>query len=288
MDVGMQSIKVDMKAAENAPDKPVVGTTGSTFLQPDVGNSDTDGVKGAPFGGPAPANVESEVSASWPRRMWHSLQTYGKNVRKRPLIMLGPPIIIFCICVALGVWGVEAGAKQWERDERGRVQSTGIEWAASFKLSLDKTFTPLSTLSIFIKRKHNWTTFSTEFPLIMQEMLPTIDAGTIQELQVAPLGHVDAIYQIVPWPTSPPGTIDIFANPALRGGALTTIEQKRLVINGPLKLVGGAYFGAIVRIPIFIQNTTYEETFGTKYRPPVPTNCTGMPCWNEATKEKFW
>jgi hypothetical protein len=50
--------------------------------------------------------------------------------------------------------------------------------------------------------------------------------------------------------------------PALRGGALRTIEQREYVTNGPLQLVQGN-FGTIARIPIFIQNSTLNETFRT-------------------------
>lgn len=50
--------------------------------------------------------------------------------------------------------------------------------------------------------------------------------------------------------------------PALRGGALRTIEAREYVTNGPLQLVQGNY-GTIARIPIFIQNSTLNETFGT-------------------------
>jgi hypothetical protein len=50
--------------------------------------------------------------------------------------------------------------------------------------------------------------------------------------------------------------------PALRGGALTTIQRRSIVLNGPLKLVQGN-FGTIARIPIFINNSTAAETFGT-------------------------
>lgn len=50
--------------------------------------------------------------------------------------------------------------------------------------------------------------------------------------------------------------------PALRGGALNTIKQREVVMNGPLKLVQGN-FGTIARIPIFIANSSASETFGT-------------------------
>lgn len=57
----------------------------------------------------------------------------------------------------------------------------------------------------------------------------------------------------------------LMLQPALRGGALYTVEQRRLVVNGPLNLTAGAYFGAIARIPIFIQNASRDDAFGTRY-----------------------
>jgi hypothetical protein len=51
--------------------------------------------------------------------------------------------------------------------------------------------------------------------------------------------------------------------PALRGGALVTMAQRRLVLNGPLYLINGDLYGAIARLPIFIPNSTLEETFGS-------------------------
>lgn len=56
--------------------------------------------------------------------------------------------------------------------------------------------------------------------------------------------------------------IDIFNQSALRGGALTTIQMRQMVVNGPLSLVNGN-FGTITRIPVFIANASYNETFGT-------------------------
>jgi sensor domain CHASE-containing protein len=49
--------------------------------------------------------------------------------------------------------------------------------------------------------------------------------------------------------------------PALRSGALETMKQREVVMNGPLKLVQGN-FGTISRIPIFIEDVDQNETFG--------------------------
>lgn len=52
--------------------------------------------------------------------------------------------------------------------------------------------------------------------------------------------------------------------PALRSGALDTIKQRDVVMNGPVKLVQGN-FGTISRIPIFIDNVEAHEAFGANY-----------------------
>lgn len=54
----------------------------------------------------------------------------------------------------------------------------------------------------------------------------------------------------------------VVLQPALRGGALQTIEQRNFVTTGPLQLVQGN-FGTVARMPVFIRNSTLDETFGT-------------------------
>jgi hypothetical protein len=49
--------------------------------------------------------------------------------------------------------------------------------------------------------------------------------------------------------------------PALRSGALDTVQRRQLVMNGPLKLVQGN-FGTISRIPIFLEGIDLNETWG--------------------------
>jgi hypothetical protein len=43
---------------------------------------------------------------------------------------------------------------------------------------------------------------------------------------------------------------------------MRTLEAHEIVLNGPLQLVG-ANFAAVARIPIYIQNATLNETFGS-------------------------
>ncbi len=95
-------------------------------------------------------------------------------MRKRPFIMLGPPFLLFGICVALGVYGVIAGAQKEADDKRTVVTGAALDWASSFKLSLENTFTPLVTLSIFIRQNTNFPSFAPRFPSIADDVLAQV------------------------------------------------------------------------------------------------------------------
>ncbi len=107
-------------------------------------------------------------------------------MRRRPLLLLGPALLVWIVCIALGVYGVVAGcgagmeasfptsalcAYAWARwppitrvppltrraqksvdDQKFVVQGSGQEWASSFTLSLEQAFTPLVTLSVFLRQ----------------------------------------------------------------------------------------------------------------------------------------
>lgn len=115
-----------------------------------------------------------------------SVQTYAKNVRKQPVLLLGPPLAVFIICCALGVcvgcghenatlllhvcfhvplispatfpqvYGVVAGSNTQAQDDKNTARATATDWAASFVLSIQQTFTPLVTISIFVKQVGSW------------------------------------------------------------------------------------------------------------------------------------
>ncbi|KAJ9511825.1 hypothetical protein QJQ45_004378 [Haematococcus lacustris] len=215
-----------------------------------------------------------------------SLQVYTRNVSKKPLLLLLPPLLVSVVCMSLGVYGVVAGARKEAAGKRSVVYGAGLDWAASFQLSFEQYFTPLVTLSIFIKQNPYFPSFALDFQTIASDVVATLPSTTVQEIQVSPLGVIAAVWP----PTSQQAVsrigLDIFAAPALRGGGLDTVASRKLLLNGPLTLLRSAY-GAIVRLPIFIQNSTQNETFGTNKS--MPTNCEPQAmCYNPVTREKFW
>ncbi|KAI8471632.1 MAG: hypothetical protein J3K34DRAFT_416719, partial [Monoraphidium minutum] len=215
-----------------------------------------------------------------------SFQDYRRNVRERPLFMLLPPLLTFALLCAASVAGVVLGASDMEADTRARAASAALDWAASFRLSAEKIFTPLVTLSILIQQNPDFGELRTQFPAIARELLESVNQErvVIQELQLSPMGVIGAIYPSNNDTDSRLG-INIFQEPALRGGAINTLQQRRMVLNGPLKLVQGN-FGTIARIPIYIRGAARNETFGTNKT--APDDCPPALCYSAATREKFW
>lgn len=56
------------------------------------------------------------------------LQAYCRNVKARPLFMLLPPVLTFCVLCSLGVMGVALGADKFEADTRARAESAALDW----------------------------------------------------------------------------------------------------------------------------------------------------------------
>ncbi|KAL6760520.1 hypothetical protein V8C86DRAFT_1096537 [Haematococcus lacustris] len=215
----------------------------------------------------SPASLEPSVGKHNPftrlcNRARGSLQVYTRNVRKEPLLLLLPPLLVSVVCMSLGVYGVVAGARKEAADKRSVVYGAGLDWAASFQLSFEQFFTPLVTLSIFIKRNPYFPSFALEFQTIASDVVATLPNNTVQEIQVSPLGVIATVWPPTSQQAVSPIGLDIFAAPALRGGGLDTVASRKLLLNGPFQLLRSSY-GAVVRLPIFIQNSTLNETFGT-------------------------
>ncbi|WIA08278.1 hypothetical protein OEZ85_007721 [Tetradesmus obliquus] len=211
-------------------------------------------------------------------------QDFWRNVKERPVFMLAMPVLTFLVLCSLSVAGVVLGANKFESDQRNAADAAALDWAASFRLSTEKIFTPLVTLAILIQQNPDLQQMRKTFPEIAAKLMEEVNRErvVIQELQITPMGVI-SIIEPKNNDTDTRIGINLFKQPALRGGALRTIEAREYVTNGPLQLVQGNY-GTIARIPIFIQNSTLNETFGTNKT--LPDEC--AICFNATTKEKFW
>jgi hypothetical protein len=56
------------------------------------------------------------------------MQAYWRNVKARPLFMLLPPVLTFCVLCSMSVMGVVMGADKFEADTRSRAESAALDW----------------------------------------------------------------------------------------------------------------------------------------------------------------
>jgi hypothetical protein len=56
------------------------------------------------------------------------VQDYWQNAKERPLFMLLPPLLVFCVLCTLSIVGVVLGANKFEADARARAASAALDW----------------------------------------------------------------------------------------------------------------------------------------------------------------
>lgn len=104
----------------------------------------------------------------------HRLIRYNKRF---PAVWV-VPLVVFCVCCALGVYGTVAGANDYVQTQKQQATATATDTAATFKLTVEQTFTPLVTLSTFIKQQPNFTEFAPGIPAIGAELLKQVCSTT--------------------------------------------------------------------------------------------------------------
>jgi hypothetical protein len=77
-------------------------------------------------GWPRPCMRPTPRAAAAPFRL--PSQDFLRNARERPLSVLLPPLLAFCVLCALGVLGVVLGADKYEAETRSRAASAALDW----------------------------------------------------------------------------------------------------------------------------------------------------------------
>eukprot|EP00200_Dunaliella_tertiolecta_P017894 CAMPEP_0202422936 /NCGR_PEP_ID=MMETSP1128-20130828/51118_1 /ASSEMBLY_ACC=CAM_ASM_000463 /TAXON_ID=3047 /ORGANISM="Dunaliella tertiolecta, Strain CCMP1320" /LENGTH=687 /DNA_ID=CAMNT_0049031019 /DNA_START=129 /DNA_END=2189 /DNA_ORIENTATION=- len=90
-------------------------------------------------------------------------------------------------------------------------------------------------------------------------------------------GHPDNITH----PTVPPERIE-------STGPYRSMEQRGLTVNGPIPFTNTEERAFAARYPVFFNDSDEDESWGHPDNITHPTGCPGPPCYNPATREKFW
>jgi len=207
--------------------------------------------------------------------------------KRHPCIVVAVPVLVFCILAGLGLFGVISGVHSEVKTNQDTTLAVAVDAAASFQLSVDRTFTPLVGLNAFIQQTPNAMQLLPRFPSICKDLITQLPPGLFKSLQFSPMGHILDVYpDDQPWPYNGSHRgINIFEASPLRPGAISTLKAKQLTMSGPQDLVGGG-FGGIARLPIFVANVSADETFGMNVSLPYDMELADV--YNFRTRTKFW
>ncbi|GLC33295.1 hypothetical protein PLESTB_000349600 [Pleodorina starrii] len=223
-------------------------------------------------------------------RVGHAPDTTDKrgNVKKKALLLavrkdkkvVVVPVLLLFLCMGLGLWGVFAASAQERRQRLTNAQNRAADKAQSIASELRACYLPVKVMQSFVTRYPDFPTLNATFPSLADELLSLTAAGSIANMQLAPLGVLRAIEPLKG--NEAALGHDLLADPKNREFALKTIASHNLTLAGPYMLVQG-FMGAPARYPIFVRDVEAGDTFGTGRD---ATNC--PICYDPATRTKFW
>ncbi|KAG2450347.1 hypothetical protein HYH02_004852 [Chlamydomonas schloesseri] len=199
-----------------------------------------------------------------------------RNDRKVVLV----PLLLLVLCTGLALWGVFASANAERRARIENAQNRADDKAQSIESELRACYLPVKVMQSFVTRYPDFPTLNATFASLTEELLSLTAAGSIANMQLAPLGVVSAV-QPLKGNEKAIGH-DLLSDPKNRDVALLTIASRNLTLAGPYMLVQG-YMGAPARYPIYVHDVDANETFGM---PDDATNCSV--CYDPTTRTKFW
>ncbi|EFJ44732.1 hypothetical protein VOLCADRAFT_95096, partial [Volvox carteri f. nagariensis] len=210
------------------------------------------------------------------------------NVKKKALLLairrdkkvVIVPLLLLFLCMGLGLWGVFAASAQERRQRLANAQNRAADKAQTIASELRACYLPVKVMQSFVTRYPYFPDLKATFPSLATELLSLTAAGSIDSMQLAPLGVVRAIEPLKG--NEDAINFDLLNDTKNREFALKTIASHNLTLAGPYKLVQG-YMGAPARYPIFVRGVDPNDTFGTGQD---VVNCSI--CYDPSTRTKFW
>lgn len=162
--------------------------------------------------------------------------------------------LVFCGTLTLA-GGLVAAAEQGRR-EQARRAATELASSYAQRLEHDITRSLDTTYAIAALVRQRGGT-PEEFGALAAELL-RLEDQRLASLQLAPAGVVREVFPLAG--NEAAVGHDVFADPERRAAALLAVEQRRLVLTGPVELRQGGR-GLIGRLPIFLPDEHREEHF---------------------------
>eukprot|EP00200_Dunaliella_tertiolecta_P016210 CAMPEP_0202421856 /NCGR_PEP_ID=MMETSP1128-20130828/50555_1 /ASSEMBLY_ACC=CAM_ASM_000463 /TAXON_ID=3047 /ORGANISM="Dunaliella tertiolecta, Strain CCMP1320" /LENGTH=1194 /DNA_ID=CAMNT_0049029899 /DNA_START=159 /DNA_END=3743 /DNA_ORIENTATION=+ len=234
------------------------------------------------------SELEDAESRTTSRGQKEPCQSMLQLLKRHPLSLCGPPVVLFCLVVALCVFGLTFAIDAKIETQKKLAHHVARDTADALVLQLNVVSGAALTLAAFVKRDPDWNRLQAEFIPVAQEVFRQAAESSsydLAELQYIPFGKISTSYsEVNPRNVS----TDLFRPDRLeRTQVYQTLEMGSMTINGPLPLTVGGRQALIARYPVFIEDVDEDEDWNNPNNQTRPTGCTDR-CYNETTRTKFW
>lgn len=164
-----------------------------------------------------------------------------------------PALVVFLLCLALGLPIVGWRAKRQADDARARARAEALARSAALELQFHQALSAVEVLGALARQSGGTIP---NFQKVAADVLATHPGLALLELQ--PGGVVS---DIVPRAGNERALgLNVLKHPAYGPGANATIQKRALTLTGPLTLYRGEA-GIVARLPIFLRGRDGRDSF---------------------------
>ncbi|KAF5837079.1 hypothetical protein DUNSADRAFT_4860 [Dunaliella salina] len=215
--------------------------------------------------------------------------TLGCLLCKHPHLLVAP-LVIFCIIAALSAFGIMRATTASYNSEANHAREAAVSAADGIATQLSSASRAALSLAAVVRMNPSWAFLESNFEVLAKELFrQSNEEGNLvlRELALIPFGRVTANYGTIHHGHH--SSIDLFSSERIEStGPYRSLAQRGLTVNGPIPFKGTEEKAFAARYPVFFNGTDEDESWGHPDNITHPTGCPGPPCYNPATREKFW
>ncbi|KAF5833120.1 kinase-like domain-containing protein [Dunaliella salina] len=216
--------------------------------------------------------------------------TAGMAILRKFPHLLTTPVILFCLIVALGTFGLVYATSQHYDIEGRQARDSALIAADGLAKQLSSASRAALCLAAVVRMEPRWPFLVSHFQVLAEELFSQMsqdeDDFGLMELSFLPFGRVRAS---LGKPVQRNSTADLFSPGFMHEWMpLETLQQGSLDIKGPNSLSHSDLFSFTAGYPVFFPDTDEDESWGHPDNITHPTGCPGPPCYDPETRRKFW
>ncbi|KAF5837077.1 kinase-like domain-containing protein [Dunaliella salina] len=216
--------------------------------------------------------------------------TATQSLIPRHPYLLVVPVILFFLIVALCSFGIVHATNDSLEEEEKQSREAAVSTADGIATQISSASRAALSLAAVVRMNPSWAFLESNFEVLARELFrQSNEEGNLvlRELALIPFGRVTANYGTIHHGHH--SSIDLFSSERIEStGPYRSLAQRGLTVNGPIPFKGTEEKAFAARYPVFFNDTDEDESWGHPDNITHPTGCPGLPCYNPATREKFW